>query len=174
MAEYPKASPMGLFPRSVEQPDIKPTIVIVHTSVGNPTLASNLAAMEPLAYTGEHHFYMRVGGNELAQYLSTTTRADNNLRANSFNVNGVKCGAISIETGDKFNSGDRELEKSWSDLGQFDPLVELVAWCCETHDIPVRRCPSPTATTRCGASTSWVPATAPTGTSPTARAGTFG
>jgi hypothetical protein len=145
MAEYPKASPMGLFPRSVEQPDIKPTIVIVHTYVGNPTLASNLAAMEPLAYTGEHHFYMRVGGNELAQYLSTTTRADNNLRANSFNVNGVKCGAISIETGDKFNSGDRELEKSWSDLGQFDPLVELVAWCCETHDIPVRRCPSPTA-----------------------------
>jgi len=87
MAEFPNASPMGL-PRSVEQPDIKPTIVIVHTYVGNPSLASNLAAMEPLSFTGEHHFYMRVGGDELAQFLSTTTRADNNFRANSFMSHG--------------------------------------------------------------------------------------
>ena len=143
MAEFPNASPMGLFPQSVEQPDIKPTIVIVHTYVGNPSLESNLAAMEPLSFTGEHHFYLRVGGDDLAQFLSTTTRADNNFKANSFNAGGVKCGAISIETGDKFNDGDRDLNRSWSDLRQFDALADLVAWCCETHDIPVRRCPSP-------------------------------
>lgn len=143
MAEFPNASPMGLFPRSEEQPDIKPTIVIVHTYVGNPSLASNLAAMEPLAFTGEHHFFLRVGGEELAQFLSTTTRADNNFKANSFMAGGRRCGAISIETGDKSNDGDRELQRSWSDLDQFDALVDLVAWCCETHDIPVRRCPSP-------------------------------
>jgi hypothetical protein len=142
MAIYPRAQFMPL-PENDSQPRIRPTIVIVHTHVGNPTLDGARSALLPGG--GEHHFNLRVGGTELAQYMNTEVRADNNYRANSFKVGGELCGAISIETGDKHNSGDPHLKLSFSDLDQFDALADLIAWCCRTHKIPVTRCTSPTS-----------------------------
>jgi hypothetical protein len=140
MALYGGARAM-LLPESATQPRIRPTIVIVHTHVGNPSLDGMRNGL--LGSDAEHHFNLRVGGAELAQYVDTEVRADNNFRANSFTRGGTLCGAISIETGDLHNSGDAGLTKSFAQLDEFDALVELIAWCCRTHGIPVQRCASP-------------------------------
>lgn len=117
------------------QPAIRPIMVILHTFVGprgggfgRPTGGA------------EWHFQVAVGG-AVTQYVPTTIRADANFRANRFTHRGEKVGAISIETSDHHFDGDPDLRKSWSDLGEFDALVELVAWCCRTHDIPAELCP---------------------------------
>ena len=140
MAVYPNARFLPL-PENNTQPRIRPISVIVHTHVGNPTLEGARSAL--LNADGEHHFNLRVGGVELAQYIDTEVRADNNWKANSFEFGGRRSGAISIETGDKFRSGDHDLNHSFSNLDEFEPLVALIAWCCRIHDIPARMCPSP-------------------------------
>jgi hypothetical protein len=140
MAINPKASFMPL-PENSTQDRIRPISVIVHTHVGNPSLEN---AHSFLGESGnEHHFNLRVGGTELAQYMDTEVRADNNWQANSFHRGGELCGAISIETGDRFHDGDPGLTASFSDLGQFDVLADLVAWCCRTHGISPQVCRSP-------------------------------
>ena len=118
MAVYPNARFLPL-PENNTQPRIRPISVIVHTHVGNPTLEGARSAL--LNADGEHHFNLRVGGVELAQYIDTEVRADNNWKANSFEFGGRRSGAISIETGDKFRSGDPDLNHSFSDLDEFEP-----------------------------------------------------
>jgi hypothetical protein len=140
MAIYPNATFMPL-PENDTQDRIHPISVIVHTHVGNPSLEG---ARSFLLDSGqEHHFNLRIGGVELAQYVDTEVRADNNWQANSFQHDGRLCGAISIETGDSFHSGDPGLTSSFTDLDEFDTLADLIAWCCRTHDIPAKVCASP-------------------------------
>ncbi len=137
MAIFPRADAVKLLPESSTQSRIKPTIVIVHTHVGNPSIDGMFSSLAKESEGKEHHFNLVIGG-QLGQYMDTETRADNNFRANEFSVNGISCGAVSIETGDQ----SPDLSKTFSDLGQLDVLVDLIAWLCETHDIPARKCPS--------------------------------
>src|SRR5262245_14245602 len=140
MAINPTARFMPL-PENSTQERIRPILVIVHTHVGNPSLDGAHSFLEPSG--DEHHFNLRVGGVELAQYMDTEVRADNNWQGNAFDHEGERCGAISIETGDRSSDDDLDLNATFSDLGEFDALVDLVAWCCRTHDIPVQVCESP-------------------------------
>jgi hypothetical protein len=133
MATFPGAS-VQLLAQTGQQPRIRPTIVILHTHVG-PRGGGHVHPGKSL----EWHFDVAVGG-AVRQWVSTDVRADANWRANSFTRNGERLGAISIETGDQHFDGDPGLARSWSDLGQFDALVELVTWCCRTHGIPAQEC----------------------------------
>jgi hypothetical protein len=136
MATYPRAD-VRLLPEATTQPKIHPTIIILHTHVG-PKGGGFIAP----GGDQEYHFDVAIGGG-VRQYMPTNVRADNNFKANSFQRDGKLCGAISIETGDQHFDGDKALQRSWSELRQFDALVELVVWLCQTHGIPARQCPSP-------------------------------
>lgn len=126
MATFPGAS-VQLLAQTEQQPHIRPTTVILHTHVG-PKGGGHVHPGKSL----EWHFDVAVGG-AVHQWVSTDVRADANWQANTF--------AISIETGDQHFDGDPDLRRSWSDLGQFDALVGLVTWCCQTHGIPAVVCP---------------------------------
>ena len=135
MATFPGATAQ-MMPAATTQPKIHPTIIILHTHVG----PKGGGFLRPSG-DQEYHFDVAVGGG-VRQYMPTDVRADNNFRANAFSRGGELLGAISIETGDHFHDGDPDLRQTWSQLGQFDALVELVSWCCRTHGIPVRKCPA--------------------------------
>jgi hypothetical protein len=148
MAVYPGAVnlliPRGTIGGAGQQSRIKPTIIILHTNASNTSLAGAASLMANTTKGQEFHFQQEASGTgrvagRLGQYVDTTIRADNNLKANSFVSGGVLCGAISIETADHGSP----YEKSWTDLGQRKNLEDLVVWLCKTHNIPARRCPDP-------------------------------
>ncbi len=136
MATYPHAD-VRLLPEATTQPKIHPAIIILHTHVGPKGGGFRTPGGDQ-----EYHFDVAVGGG-VRQYMPTDVRADNNFKANSFRRDGRLCGAVSIETGDQHFDGDEHLRRSWSELGQFNALVDLVVWLCQTHGIPPRQCPSP-------------------------------
>jgi hypothetical protein len=138
-----------ILPQSGTQKRITPISIILHTVVGNVTLERTRDFWKTNKEGKEAHFAMEVGGR-LGQYMDTHVDADNNFRANSFTYNGSierlrnkRCGAISIETGDKFADGDPNLTSSWSDLGQRQALEDLLVDVCRTENIPPAKCPSP-------------------------------
>ena len=138
-----------ILPQSATQKAITPISIILHTVVGDLSLEDTRQFWKSNKEGKEAHFAMEVGGR-LGQFMDTHVDADNNFRANSFIYNGSmerlrgkRCGAISIETGDKFNAGDPGLVKSWTDLGQRRPLEDLLVELCRTENIPAVKCSGP-------------------------------
>lgn len=124
MAIYPGANWRPL-PEANTQPTMIATQVILHTAVSSaPSLYGYFARFDVGL---ESHFYVSQTGVE--QYISTSRQADANRQAN------VR--AISIETWD---GGDPD-HTPWTPR-QMDLLVDLVAWCCVNHGIPVLQCPA--------------------------------
>jgi hypothetical protein len=125
MARYPAAAWRPL-PEADREPLITATQVILHTAVAK---ASSLYGYFSRAdVTVESHFYVNQTGVE--QYVDTARQADANRNAN------VR--AISIESWD---NADPE-HTPWTET-QMDLLVDLVAWSCRTHGIPVVKCAGP-------------------------------
>jgi hypothetical protein len=124
MALYPKAIWRPL-PENQTQSHILATQVILHTAVSGASSLFGYFARSDVVV--ESHFYVNLTGVE--QYMDTDRRADANRLAN------VR--AISIETWD----GGAPERTPWTPT-QMDLLVELVVWCCTTHNIPAQFCPA--------------------------------
>jgi peptidoglycan hydrolase-like protein with peptidoglycan-binding domain len=135
-----------LLPQADTQPIIVPWSVILHTVVGNPTLDSFFGFWASNSAGQEGHLGLRVGGAG-AQYMPLDVRADSNFRANSFIVDRdgtpTLCGAISIETGDNYYSGDPTLGMSWTQLDQRSAVEDLLVQICRITGIPARVCRTP-------------------------------
>lgn len=156
---YPKAK-VKLLPESASQPSIRPTQVILH-SAANDFHAHGTDRYFRESSNLESHFMGlmapdRAGADgEIWQWIDTAVRADANYHANK-RPDGS--GAISIET----DSASRD-----SELGPWSPalvesLIDLIVWCCRTHNIPARLCRSPTDPgigyhTLFGAPSEWTP-----------------
>lgn len=117
MARYPTAR---WDPAGTPGGTIAPRVVIVHSEATKGGLA------RPNGGPLEWHFMVRSDGTVI-QHVDTERRADANRDANNF--------AISIETEDR---GDPDHEP-WTDK-QLVAIVDLIAWCCDTHGIPRTRC----------------------------------
>lgn len=124
MARYSKAvwKPM---PEAESEPRITATQVILHSAVSGAASLYGFFSRDDV--TLESHFYVNQTGVE--QYQNTSRQADANRDAN------VR--AISIESWD---NGDPNRVR-WTPT-QLDLLVDLVTWCCRTHNIPARQCPA--------------------------------
>lgn len=111
-----------LLPESSTQPKITPRVVILHSAAGRGSLYNFFLRSSSL----ESHFWVSTAG-QVEQYVDTNVRADANRNANPF--------AISIET-----ESSPSATEPWSPA-QYEAIVALVAWCCETHGIPAVICP---------------------------------
>lgn len=131
MAWYKEAVRLELQPESREQPTIRPTQVIFHSIVA-PWDEQRLYAYWKNSTSLESHFGVDFDGS-LGQYLSTTTRADANYKANR-RPDGT--GAISVESASNTKASD-----PWTDA-QLDTLADLGVWAHRTHGIPLRACNS--------------------------------
>ncbi len=123
MAIYPGAGTSKLLPENATQPRIKPRVVIMHSAAGRGSLWNFFRRSSNL----ESHFWVSERG-VVEQYMDTTRRADANNKANGF--------AISIET-----ESSRSATEPWTPA-QFEAIINLVRWCCDTHDIPKIKCPT--------------------------------
>lgn len=144
MARYPRAVWRPL-PEDHDQPHGVKGLVIVHSAVGRGSLFDYFARRDVGL---ESTFWVSKKGL-VEQYLDSAVRADANRNANGR--------AISIETED---DGDPD-HQPWT-VAQLDALIELVAWCCDTHAIPRVRATSPTGRgvgfhTMWGAPSAWTP-----------------
>ncbi|MGK5529371.1 LysM peptidoglycan-binding domain-containing protein [Streptomyces sp. URMC 129] len=132
MPWYPGATRIELKPESGSQPHIQPTQLIVHSIVA-PWEPRRLYEYWANSTSLESHFGLGYGG-DLAQYLSTTTRADANASANR-RPDGT--GAISVETASNTKASD-----PWTDA-QVEELVALGVWVHQVHNVPLRICRTP-------------------------------
>ncbi len=129
MSIYPQAEYRPLAAEQ-GQPVLTPTIILLHTMVGNLTSTDRM--FKANGWTGtESHF--GIGGRwgdgldgVVYQWQDTGFRADANLGGNHR--------VISIETGDNAPKSASAIEP-WTDK-QLDAMVALIAWACRTHDIP--------------------------------------
>jgi peptidoglycan hydrolase-like protein with peptidoglycan-binding domain len=131
MSWYPDAVRLELQPEAHDQPSIRPTQLIFHSIVA-PWDEHRLYAYWKNSTSLESHFGADFDGS-LGQYLSTTTRADANYRANRRDDG---TGALSVETASNTTATD-----PWTDE-QLETLADLGAWAHRVHDIPLRSCRS--------------------------------
>lgn len=124
MARYPQAIWKPL-PEATREPLITARQVILHTAVSGASSLFGYFSREDVSV--ESHFYVNQDGVE--EYVDTGRQADANRDANAW--------AISVESWD---GGDPD-HTPWTSR-QLDLLVDLVAWCCRTHGIPARQCPT--------------------------------
>jgi hypothetical protein len=126
VAWYPGARRLELQPESSSQPSITPTQFIAHSIAAPWTVqrmyeywrdSTNLESTFGLAFDGD-----------LGQFLSTTTRADANYKANAR--------AVSIETASNLEHTD-----PWTEQ-QIQKLIDLGVWMHREHGIPLRICPA--------------------------------
>jgi hypothetical protein len=147
---YPGATKREIKPGS-NDPAIKPIGVILHVDAGNTRDLYNY-------FNGpsggiESHFQIAKDGT-VFQYRDLGHEADANYKGNSFTVNGVRRGYVSVET--------QGLEKGeWTDA-QITAIKALLFWLHEEYDIPLRKAPSPTSAgigyhTMFGAPGAWTP-----------------
>src|SRR6266542_3301070 len=129
---YPGAVKKEIRP-GVNDPPIIPLGVILHTDAGNSASLYNY-------FNGpsggiESHFHIPKK-NPVEQYRDTGFEADANLKANSFWVNGLRFGFLSVET--------QGLESDpWNDY-QLAEIKKLILWARSVHrDIQLRVCPGP-------------------------------
>ncbi|MFM9675761.1 LysM peptidoglycan-binding domain-containing protein [Streptomyces brasiliscabiei] len=120
---------MELLPEARQQPAIRPTQLIFHSIVA-PWTPRRTYEFWRDSTSLESHFGLGYGG-DLAQYLSTTIRADANAGANR-RADGS--GAISVETASNTKASD-----PWTDE-QVAELIALGAWAHVEHGVPVRIC----------------------------------
>lgn len=140
---YPSAK-LQLIPESATQAHIVPRAIILHSAGGKGSLYGFWLNSSDL----ECHFWISETG-VVEQYMSTTTRADANLHANSF--------AVSIETESTVTASE-----PWTQA-QLDAIIKLCDWLCETHNIPREQIASPTGSgigwhVMWGAPGDWTPA----------------
>lgn len=132
MARYPGAQwrPLG---RQTEPRLTKKNIVVLHTMVGS--LGGTDSYFRQGGYDGvESHFGVGHDGT-VYQWQDTNYQADAQGDGND--------NCISIETADVgtgFPKWSGSNVPAWTDA-QVDALVDLVAWLCDTHDIPKRLIP---------------------------------
>lgn len=131
MSWYAGATRMELLPEAQQQPAIRPTQLIFHSIVA-PWTPRRTYEFWRDSTALESHFGLGYGG-DLAQYLTTTTRADANAGANR-RADGT--GAISVETASNTKASD-----PWTDE-QLAEQIALGAWAHVEHGIPVRVCRS--------------------------------
>lgn len=132
MAWYDGAVRKEIRPGSSD-PAISPLGIILHTDAGNSSSLYNY-------FNGpsggiESHFHIPKS-KPVEQYRSTGYEADANLKANSFFVDGIRYGFISVETqglaGDPWNAY------------QLDEIKKLILWARSVHPrILLRVCPGP-------------------------------
>ena len=125
MARYPKATwrpVVGLD----KDPPITVVGVILHVRGG--TGDSLFGYFNGPSGGIESHFYLN---NKLQweQYRDTENEADANYKGNSWVVNGVRYGFLSVETEGGANG-------AWSD-GVVSELQELLLWASKTHGFPL-------------------------------------
>jgi hypothetical protein len=138
MPRYPGAEWRPL-EENATQPRGRMISFVIHTHVGPKGGGYRL----PPQAGQEYHFDLAVGGG-LRQYMDTDVRADNNYKANGFTLpSGEYVISGSVETGDKYYDGDPGLTLNFSQLGQWDTLIDLCAWVAVTERIPVQWCPDP-------------------------------
>lgn len=128
MAIYPRAV-QRLKPHQYGEGAIVPRAVILHSICGgySPRTAAGLDGLADPKNPLESHFVVD-GDGTVYQLRDTEWHCDANLYANSF--------AVSIETESSVNA----LEP-WSP-DQYNAMVALTKWICETHNIPRRRIPT--------------------------------
>lgn len=131
MSFYAEATQLTLQPEQGSQASIVPDQFIMH-SIAAPWTAQRVYEYWRDSSNLESHFGLGYAG-DLAQYLSTTVRADANYQANR-RPDGH--GAVSIETASNLQHTD-----PWT-LAQVDRLVELGVWLHKQHGIPLRVCRS--------------------------------
>lgn len=124
MSWCPFAVRMELNPESYTQATIRPTQFIMH-SIAAPWTAKRVYEYWRDSTNLESQFGLGYSG-DLAQYLSTTTRADANAQAN------VR--AVSIETASNLEHTD-----PWTEA-QVEMLIRLGVWLHHEHGIPLRKC----------------------------------
>lgn len=120
-------------PESKTQPGIKPVSVILHSDASNWT--QSLFNFFRNSSNLESHFHIDKHG-QIEQYLPITIRADANYRANRFWKDGQYQGAVSIETASSVTATG-----PWTPA-QYDAIVRLVRWICDTAGIPAVKCPT--------------------------------
>lgn len=132
MAWYPGAVKKEIRP-GVNDPVIIPLGIILHTDAGNSTSLYNY-------FNGpsggiESHFHIPKK-NPVEQYRNTGFEADANLKANSFYVDGIRYGFLSVET-------QGLASDPWNDY-QLAEIKKLILWAQSVHPkILLRVCPSP-------------------------------
>lgn len=122
MAVYPKAV-KRLIPPGANDPRITARVAILHVDAGNTRDLYDYFATRSGGV--ESHFQVALDGT-VFQYRDTAYEADANYLANPF--------AVSIET-QGYGEGE------WSPQ-QIQALVELLTWLRDTHNIPLRKCPT--------------------------------
>ena len=132
MAWYPGAVKKEIRP-GVNDPVIIPLGVILHTDAGNSASLYNY-------FNGpsggiESHFHIPKK-NPVEQYRDTGFEADANLKANSFYVDGIRYGFLSVET-------QGLASDPWNDY-QLTEIKKLIQWARSVHPrILLRVCPGP-------------------------------
>lgn len=132
MAWYPGAVKKEIRP-GANDPVIIPLGIILHTDSGNSGSLFNY-------FNGpsggiESHFHIPKK-NPVEQYRDTGYEADANLKANSFYIDGIRYGFISVET----QGYDTD---PWNDY-QLAEIKKLILWGKSVHPrIQLRVCPGP-------------------------------
>lgn len=128
---YPGAIKRNIKPGS-NDPGIVPALAILHVAV---SLVRSLFPFFKFRSGGiESHFYVRLSG-KVEQYRSVHREADANLGANSYVVDGVRYGAVSIETAG-LGVGN------WNKR-QLAAIQELLLWLHTEHGINLQAVPTP-------------------------------
>jgi hypothetical protein len=123
---YPAAKKREIRPGS-NDPKIKPIGAILHVDAGNSSSLYNY-------FNGpsngiESHFHVRKDGT-VEQYRAVGYEADANYKGNSFVLDGVRCGYVSIET--------QGLEKGTWVKAQLEAIKKLLEWLRDEHGIPLK------------------------------------
>ncbi len=129
MAWYPKAVHRKL-PEADSQGFYDKKLIVLHTAVAN---VRSLYPYWTSPNVGLESTFFVARDGTVEQYTDSSARADANYKLNRE--------GISIETQDNQPADAQHLE-AWAPA-QLDAIVDLVRWCCETHEIPKRMATSP-------------------------------
>lgn len=152
MALYPKAV-KRLIPHGSNDPAIKPIGAILHVDAGNAGGESLFRYFSEASGGIESHFHIEKDGT-VYQYRDTNFEADANYKGNSFVVDGVRRGYISIET--------QGLERGKWTIAQVKSIKDLLLWLSEEHEFPLEvpktsKSPGVGYHTLFGAPSDWTP-----------------
>lgn len=127
--------PSGWYPAAVQKripagendPHIVPSMAILHVAVS--TGMSLFDWFNGPSGGVESHFYIRRDGT-VEQYRSVHREADANYQANSYVLDGVRYGAVSIETAG--------MGGGWWSKAQKKAIKQLLTWLHDQHQIRLK------------------------------------
>lgn len=128
---YPKAVKKEIRP-GVNDPPIRPIGVILHVDAGN--VNSLYDYFNGPSGGIESHLHIQKDG-DVEQYRECGFEADANFKANSFFLEGVRRGYISVET-------QGLAEGEWTPA-QLASIKELILWAHKIYGIPLQICAGP-------------------------------